>query len=353
MFFTSDNASGVPQQVMDALASANQGYTRAYGADDWTARAQARIRDIFDAPRAEVHLVSTGTAANALAIASFTPPWGAVFCHADAHVERDECGAPEFFSGGAKLVHVAGAHGKMTPETLRDALGPDTPVGVHGVQPAMVTLTNLTEAGTAYSVSEISVLCEIAHSRNLPVHLDGARFANALVSQGCTPAQMTWRAGVDVLSLGGTKNGLMGAEAVVIFDPDRHPRGWELELRRKRAGHLWSKHRFLAAQMLAWLEGDLWLDLARHANAMAARLEAGITATPGARLVHPRAGNMVFAEFARDAHRRLQGAGAAYYMWPRSHSLDGPGDEMLSARLVASWSTTAGDVDAFVDLLGA
>lgn len=350
MFFTSDNASGVPGPVLAALAAANQGFAPGYGADDLTARVRDRIRTLFEAPAAEVFLVSTGTAANALALATFCPPWGAVFCHRHAHVEEDECGAPEFYTGGAKLVHVTGPHGKMTPDALAAVIGASGAVGVHSVQPGLLTLTNLTEAGTVYSVSEIRALSAVAQARGLPVHLDGARFANALVTLGCTPADLTWRAGVDVLSLGGTKNGLMGVEAVVIFDPAR---AWEFQLRRKRGGHLLSKHRFLAAQMDAWLTDGLWLDLARHANAMAERLESGLNATPGTRLLHPRGGNIVFAAFPRAAHRRLRAAGSAYYLWPMTQSLEGDGNEPLSARLVTSWCTTAAQVDEFVTVLRA
>ncbi|MEY4984684.1 MAG: hypothetical protein RIR62_2950, partial [Pseudomonadota bacterium] len=237
MFFTSDNASGVPPEVMAALHCANEGFQRSYGADDIMARVTARVREVFDAPEAVVHLVATGTAANALAIASHCPPWGAVFCHRHAHIAEDECGAPEFYAGGAKLVLVDGAHGRMTPDTLAQALAVTGDSGVHGVQRGMLSLTNVTEAGTVYTPSEIAALTALARAHGLPCHLDGARFANALVATGATPAEMTWQAGIDVLSFGGTKNGLLGVEAVVFFDPAR---AWEFELRRKRGGHLFS-----------------------------------------------------------------------------------------------------------------
>jgi threonine aldolase len=345
MYFASDNSSGVPDQVLAAIARANEGFAPGYGADEVMARVRARIREIFEAPEAAVHLVATGTAANALSIATFCPPWGAVYCHRIAHIEEDECGAPEFYTGGSKLVLIDGADGKIDPAALAAKLGSAAQVGVHNVQKGLVSLTNLTEAGARYAVGEIAELCRIAKSHGLPVHLDGARFTNALVAEGCTPAEMTWRAGVDVVSLGGTKNGLMGVEAVVIFDPVR---AWEFELRRKRGGHLFSKHRFLSAQMDGWLDGDLWLDLARHANAMAERLEAGLAGHSGARLRHPRGGNMVFAEWPRAGHRAAQNAGARYYFWPFDQSLDGPDEAPLSARLVASWSTTEADVDRFL-----
>ncbi|WP_209424815.1 beta-eliminating lyase-related protein [Pararhodobacter sp. SW119] len=348
MFFASDNSSGVPEQVLASLARANDGFALGYGADEVMTRVRTRIREIFEAPEAAIYLVATGTAANALALATFCTPWGAVYCHRIAHIEEDECGAPEFYTGGSKLVLMDGPDGRMDPAVLAAKLDRAAAVGVHNVQKGMLSLTNLTEAGARYSVADIRALCDIAKAHNLPVHLDGARFTNALVAEGCTPAEMTWRAGVDVVSFGGTKNGLMGVEAVVIFDPVK---AWEFELRRKRGGHLFSKHRFLSAQMEGWLDGDLWLDLARHANAMAERLEAGLARIPGARLLHPRGGNMVFAEWPRAGHRAAQDAGARYYFWPFDQSLEGPGDAPVSARLVASWSTTEGHVDRFLDLI--
>lgn len=344
MFFASDNSSGVPAEILEALARANAGFTPGYGAEEIMERVRARIREIFEAPEAAVYLVATGTAANALSLATFCPPWGAVYCHHVAHIEEDECGAPEFYTGGAKLVLMDGEHGKIDPQALEVKLKNAAPVGVHNVQKGMLSLTNLTETGSRYSVAEIRALAAVAKGHGLPVHLDGARFTNALVAEGCTPAEMTWKAGVDVLSFGGTKNGLMGVEAVVIFDPAR---AWEFELRRKRGGHLFSKHRFLSAQMDAWLTDDLWLSLARHANAMAGRLETGLKALPGTALLHPRGGNMLFASFPRAAHRRARAHGAAYYDWPGSHP-DGDDTEALSARLVASWSTTEEQVDAFL-----
>lgn len=346
MHFASDNTSGLPPEIMTAIAQANQGYALGYGNDDLTNGLRARIRDVFEAPEAEICLVTTGTAANALALASLTPPWGAIFCHGLAHIEVDECGAPEFYTGGAKLVHVPGENGKMTPEALAAKMTVAGRGVVHSVQPAALSITNLTECGTLYSPAEIAALAAIAHDHGLAVHLDGARFANALVASGTTPAEMSWRAGVDALVLGGTKNGLMGVEAIVVFDPAH---AWELQLRRKRAGHLWSKHRFLAAQMLAWLEDDLWLRLATHANAMAATLEARLA--PHVEFLFLREGNMIFAQWPRSLHRQMQVRGAQYYLWPEGETLDGAEDEPVSARLVTSWSTTQAEIDAFHSLL--
>jgi len=337
MRFASDNTSGAAPEVIAALLRTNDGYDRSYGADAIMARVTALVREIFEAPEAVVHLVATGTAANALAIATHCPPWGAVFCHTHAHVAEDECNAPEFYSG-AKLVLVPGDHGKITPDTLGDALSRTGESGVHGVQRGMLTLTNVTEAGTVYKPAEISALTALAKAQALPCHLDGARFANALVATGASPAEMTWKAGIDVLSLGGTKNGCLGVEGVVLFDPAK---AWELELRRKRGGHLFSKHRFLSAQMEAYLTDNLWLRLAAQANAVGQRLADGLAAKPAVTQAHPVQANMQFPDWPEGSHARLEAAGAAYYRFPAA-----PGRE--AARLVTSWSTTDADVDAFL-----
>lgn len=349
MYFASDNSSGAAPEIMAALAAANEGYAMPYGNDPIMERVRARIRDVFEAPEAAVYLVATGTTANALSLAILANPWDAVFCHRVAHVQEDECGAPEFYTGGAKLVLVEGQDARMTPETLAHAIAATGCGGVHGVQRGPVTITNSTEAGTVYSAAEVAALAGVAKDAGLKVHMDGARFANALVAAGCSPAEMTWKAGVDVLSFGGTKNGCLGVEAVVIFDPAK---AWEFELRRKRGGHLFSKHRYLSAQMDAYLEDDLWLRLAGQANAAARRLSQGLLAVPGATLVHPTQANAVFAAWPRDGHRRAQAAGAKYYYWPHGQTEDGPEEEPLAARLVCSWSTTEADVDGFLALVG-
>lgn len=341
MWFTSDNASGAAPEVMAAVTAANAGYARSYGADAFMDRARDQIREIFEAPEAAVYLVATGTVANALALSLLTPPWGAVFCHQHAHIAEDECGAPEFYMHGAKLALVHGAHGRMDPAALEAAIVKAKGGGVHGVQPGAVSITNVTEAGTVHSVAEVAALAGVARAHGLPVHLDGARFANALVATGATAAEMTWKAGVDVVSFGGTKNGCMGVEAVVIFDPAK---AWEFELRRKRGGHLFSKHRFLSAQMVGYLEDGLWLRLAAHANAMGARLVRGLAQMPDVSLVHPAEANILFPEWAVGTHARLEAAGAAYYPFPAPMGRE-------RARLVASWSTTEADVDQFLAAL--
>jgi threonine aldolase len=335
MRFASDNTSGAAPEVMAAILKANEGYEPSYGADAAMERLTALVRKLFEAPEAAVHLVATGTAANALAIATHCPPWGAVFCHQHAHIAEDECNAPEFYSG-AKLVLVPGAQGKITPTTLSAALATTGEGGVHGVQRGMLSLTNLTEAGTVYTPGEVVTLTALAKQHDLPCHLDGSRFANALVATGATPAEMTWKAGIDVLSLGGTKNGCLGVEAVVLFDPAK---AWEFELRRKRGGHLFSKHRFLSAQMEAYLTDGLWLRLAAQANAMGQRLASGLKAKGVT--VPDAPANMLFPEWPPGTHDRLGAAGAVYYRFPAP-------DGHERARLVASWSTTEADVDRFL-----
>ncbi len=350
MNFASDNASGAAPEIMAAVVAANDGFAPSYGAEAAMERVTARVREIFEAPRAAVHLVATGTAANALALACLCPPWATVYCHETAHVNEDECGAPEFYSGGAKLTGIAGDHGRIDPAALAEVLAAAQHTGVHNVQRGALSLTNATEAGTAYDPDAVRALADVAKGYGLPVHMDGARIANALAYLGCTPAALTWQAGVDVLSLGGTKNGCLGVEAVVLFEPER---AWELQLRRKRGGHLFSKHRFLSAQMEAYLDGDRWLALARHANARAAELARGLAGLPGAALVHPLESNVVFAALPRAAHRAAQVAGVRYYLWPATQSLDGPGEVPLSARFVCSWSTTADEVAAAVGAFAA
>ena len=336
MRFASDNTSGAAPEIIAAILNANEGYERSYGADAAMGRVTALVREIFEAPEAVVHLVATGTAANALAIATHCPPWGGVFCHRHAHIAEDECNAPEFYSG-AKLVLVPGDHGRITPEGLAASLATTGEGGVHGVQRGMLSLTNVTEAGTVYTPAQIAALTALAKAHKLPCHLDGARFANALVATGATPAEMTWKAGIDVLSLGGTKNGCLGVEGVVLFNPEK---AWEFELRRKRGGHLFSKHRFLSAQIEAYLSGGLWLRLAEQANAMGQRLVQGLRDRQAH--VPEAAANMLFPEWAAGTHDRLEAAGAAYYRFPAPEGRE-------RARLVASWSTTEADVDRFLN----
>lgn len=336
MNFASDNTAPVHPQVMAALEAANAAPSMPYGNDALSRDVGAKIAAIFERP-AKVFLVSTGTAANALSLAAMTPVWGSIYCHAAAHIEEDECGAPEFYTGGAKLVGLDGEHGKLAPADLDAALNAAGAGVVHHVQPAALSLTNATEAGTIYSPAEIAALSAIARKHGLKVHLDGARFANALVASNCTPAEATWKAGVDILSFGGTKNGCLAVEAIVVFDDALAA---TLAFRRKRAGHLFSKHRYLAAQMAGYLDGDLWLDLARRSNAVAAKLASGLAALPGAKLAHPVQANEVFVDLPEAAIAAIEQAGFAVYRW------FGPGTRRL--RLVASWNSRDADAERLI-----
>ena len=347
MNFASDNTGPVHPNVMAALIAANTGYALPYGGDDLTAQTIQNIRDLFEAPDAAVFLVSLGTAANSLILATLSQPWETVFCHTVAHIHEDECNAPEFYSGGTKLTLVPGPEAKMTAENLRRSILAEETRGVHGPQRGPVSLTQATERGTIYSLKEIQEISATAEEFGLPVHLDGARFANAVQSLGCSAAEMTWKSGVDAVTFGGTKNGLMAVEAVIFFNP-KH--AWEFELRRKRGAHLFSKHRFLAAQMQSYLAGDLWLDMAKKSNDASARLVQGLKQIPEVQIDFEPQANIIFAQWARAAHQRLHAAGAQYYVMAGDHTT-GPSDELLPARLVTDWSTTPENIDKFLDIL--
>ena len=343
MNFASDNTSAAHPRVMEALAAANSGHVASYAHDPLTAAAEAQLRALFEAPEAEVYLVAGGTAANALALASISPPWGKIFCSDSAHVLTSECGAIPFQSGGAELVPVAGDGGLIAPDALAQALHDRSRRDVHAGERAALTLTNATEWGRLYTPEAVAALSAQSRDAGMAVHMDGARFANAVAALGCAPADLSHRAGVDALTFGGTKNGAMMLEAVLVFHPAR---AHGFDMRRMRAGHLMSKHRFLAAQMLALLDGGLWLELASHANRMAARLAGGLAAG-GTRLIQPQQTNQVFAELSAEAHARATAAGARYYLWPMVQEEGGP----VTVRLVCGWSTTEAEVDALIAAL--
>jgi threonine aldolase len=341
MFFASDNAGPAHPAVMNRVIAANDAHQMPYGKDTIMDEVRDRIREIFEAPEAAVYLVATGTAANVLALACYTQPWQTVFCSKVAHIEEDECNGPEFYSGGAKLTLVD-TDDKMTPEALDAAINRQTVGNVHGAQPGPVSITQVTERGSVHSLAELRALTAVAKKHGCPVHLDGARFANAQAALGCSSADMTWKSGVDVVSFGGTKNGCLGVEAVIFFDPAK---AWEFELRRKRGAHLFSKHRYLSAQMAGYLEGDTWLDIARASNANAKYLADGLR-TAGATFLHEPDANMIFARFPRAVHQKLHDAGARYYLW--DGTLEGPSNEMVAARMVCDWSITTDQIDSFL-----
>ncbi|HEX9790921.1 MAG TPA: low specificity L-threonine aldolase [Kiloniellales bacterium] len=332
--FTSDNASGVAPEILQALVEANSGPAMPYGADAITQRVSARLAEVFET-EVTVFPVATGTAANSLSLSVMVPPYGAVYCHELAHIHVDECGAPEFYTGGAKLVPLAGAHGKFDAQTLSAAI--EGAGNVHAVQPAAVSITQASEAGTIYSPAEIAALSEVARANGLGLHMDGARFANALVAGNHSPAELTWKSGVDALSFGATKNGALGAEAVVLFKPALAD---TFAYRRKRGGHLFSKMRFLSAQIEAYLRDDLWLRNARHANAMAGQLASGLGKISGVGLCHPVEANEIFARMPEAMIAGLQAKGFVFYRWGAPAACE--------VRLVTSFETDPKDVAAFV-----
>ncbi|KQQ80688.1 low specificity L-threonine aldolase [Aureimonas sp. Leaf324] len=348
MIFASDNWSGAHPAVTQSLERHRAGFAAAYGASDIDKAVERRFNEIFEREVA-VYFVGTGTAANSLSFAAVNRPGGVVMCHREAHIAQDECGAPEFFTHGARMVPVEGSLGRMDPGHLVSELGRFRPGFVHAGQPMAVSLSQATEAGTLYSVAEIAAIGEIAHERNLAFHMDGARFANALAATNASPAEMTWRAGVDILSFGATKNGCWCAEAVVFFDPKQAE---QFPYIRKRGAQLFSKTRFMAAQFAAYLDGGLWLELAAHANAMADALREGIGRSAHARQAWDTRSNEIFAVIETATAERLRTEGATFYDWNAPHDMPGlvrEGEGLY--RLVTSWSTERSDVTRFCDLI--
>ncbi|SOE16367.1 L-threonine aldolase [Hoeflea halophila] len=349
MIFTSDNWAGAHPAIAASLTAHSTGFAPAYGASDLDRKVEQRFNEVFEREVA-VFFVGTGTAANSLALSAVNRPGGVTFCHSEAHVIADECGAPEFFSHGARLAPVEGPEGKMDPASLEAQIARFPAGFVHAGQPMAITLTQATESGTVYSPDEIRTISAIARAHGLPLHMDGARFANALVALDLTPAQMTVDLGIDMVSFGGTKNGCWCAEALVFLKPEMAEQAPFL---RKRAAQLFSKSRFIAAQFDAYFEGDLWLDIARHANILSARLQAGINSSPNARLAWQSPANETFPIISKALSKQLADKGAMFYEWaaPRSAAhLVGPDETMI--RLVTSFATTQEHVDQFIAMLG-
>lgn len=334
MRFFSDNTGGASPEILEAIQEANHGLTVPYGEDEWTARLDAAFAAFFGT-EVRAFPVVTGTAANALALSTVIPPYGSIFCHQEAHIVTDECGAPGFFSGGGQLVMLPGEHGRLAPADFGAALAAH-PTHLHSVQAAALSLTQASEFGTVYRAPELAQLCELAHGRGLAVHMDGARFANAAAFLDCHPGDLTWRAGIDVLSFGATKNGALGAEAVVFFNKNLVR---DFELRRKRAGHLLSKLRYVAAQLLAYLESGLWRRNAERTNALAQR----IGRAAGAVLMHPVEANEVFVDLGVRRRQVLRDRGFEFYDW-------GP-ESAGQARFVVSWDQPETDVPALCEAL--
>ena len=339
MNFASDNAYGACPEILEAVVRSAEGCQPSYGEDDCSNRLRARLSEIFEH---EVYAfpVITGTAANSLALATLCPPHGAIFCHEEAHIASDECAAPEFFTHGAKVVGIAGADGKLTPAAITSVL-PRFSRGVHSPKPSVVSLTQLSELGTAYSAAQVAQISDVCRGNGLFVHVDGARFANALVGQSASPAALTWRAGVDVLSLGATKNGALSAECVIFFD---RALAGDFEYRRKKSGHLISKMRFVSAQLEAYLTDDLWLKSAACANRLAAEMARALMQVQGASLAYPVQGNQIFLYLPDRTVAHLRAGGAKFYDWQASR------DGRTLIRLVTSFATPESSIQQFVEL---
>jgi threonine aldolase len=348
MIFASDNWAGAHPQIAAGLSAHASGYDPAYGDGALDRAVAQRFSEIFEREVA-VFFVATGSAANSLALASLARPGGVTFCHREAHILEDECGAPEYLTGGARLRAVDGTLGKMDPEGLRATINHFVPDFVHAGQPMAVSITQATEVGTVYDLDEIAAISSIAKEYGLPLHMDGARFANALVSLDAIPAEMTWKSGVDIVSFGGTKNGCWCAEAVVLFDTGR---ARDFSFLRKRAAQLFSKSRFIAAQFDAYFRDGLWLETARHANAMTSRLASHIEASPRVRIAWEPQANELFAIMSKDMADRLTAAGAVFHLWNTPNGYAGAiaADETI-CRFVTSFATTDEEIDHFVELI--
>ncbi|MDR1827017.1 MAG: low specificity L-threonine aldolase [Methylobacteriaceae bacterium] len=347
MHFGSDNIVGASQPVLDAILAANSGAEPSYGADSVKKRVDKMFCDLFERD-VQVFLVATGTGANALCVSAMTPPWGMCISNEESHINGEETGAPELYTGGAKLMTLKGDKGRLLPDVL-DAYVRNLSPGFYQMPAKSISVSQLNECGIAYTPDEIAALSDVAKKYRLWMHMDGARFANALVHRKVTPAEMTWKSGVDILSFGATKNGALAAEAIVVFRPELAE---AMEYRRKRAGQTISKGRLLSSQFIGYLENDHWLSNARHANAMAAELKAGLEKIPGIRLPWEVEGNEVFPVMPRKVFKALKDAGAVFYEWPTRSvaAADKPGADETMARLVTSFQTTADEVAQFVDV---
>ena len=338
--FRSDNETPVAPAIMQAIVEANQGTAWAYADDDWSNKLNAVFSELFRT-EAIVLPVSTGTVANSIALSTVTPPWGSVFCHSGAHIYGDECGAPEFFGNGMRLVPVAGKDGKLLPADLEGSVRANEGHGVHSYKPSALSMTQATEAGTIYSIDEVRALCDSAHAMGMKTHMDGARFGNAIATLGCHPAEVTVEAGIDMLSFGASKNGCMAAEALVFFN---QPQLLETAERlRKRSGHLLSKMRYVSAQLLAYVENGRWLEMATHANRQAAKFAETVENHAEARLEYPVQANEVFLNWTKDGFDHLRSKDIQFQMWPGRDDL---------ARFVFGHSTSDEEVGLLVQCMG-
>lgn len=337
--FGSDNQAPAHPLIIEAVVKANSGRSGSYGDDTWTKRALSAMREAFETDDLDMYVVGTGTAANGLGLSILCPPWGAVLALADAHIIADEGAGPEHFTSGARMIGVGGGAARLSAQHLEEASARYVKANVQGPQPRAVSISNLSENGMVYYPAEIKALSAICQREGWGLHMDGARFANAVAGSGCAPAELTWRSGVDALSLGLTKNGALCAEALIIFGQKRDGAAAYL---RKRAGHLFSKQRYLSAQIATMLEQGLWLELADHANAMAVSL-AQVFTEAGAVIVHLVEGNEVFVRLNTTQTDALKQASVGFYLWP-------PAGEACY-RFVTSWETSQDEISTVAGAL--
>tara|TARA_B100000686_G_C16790094_1_gene978044 strand:- start:1800 stop:2852 length:1053 start_codon:yes stop_codon:yes gene_type:complete len=338
MDFRSDNIGKAAPEIIESITLANTGTATPYSNDDFTERLQKRFCELFER-NVIVYTAVTGTAANAIGLSVLTPPYGVIYCHVNSHIATDECGSPELMTGGAKLVGIEGAGAKISPDSFLDALDKSGKGFVHCSQPSVLSITQATEMGMVYNVDEVSALGEIVKSNNLFLHMDGARFANAVSNLGVSPADITWRCGVDVLSFGATKNGTIAAEAIILF---REELADDLSFRHKRAGQLLSKGRFISSQLLAYTENDLWLRLADKANDLALKLQKGFQALDGVIVEGKVQSNEVFVTLPSKVIEGLKNLGAEFYGWPE------PWETTNTIRLVTRWDTEEREINQII-----
>jgi threonine aldolase len=334
--FASDNVAGACPEVLDALMKANEGDSAPYGNDDYSKVLQEKFSEIFE-KEVIVYPTASGTAANALALSTMTPVFGNIYCHKLAHINTDECGAPEFYTGGAKLIPLTGINGKITPEELEKNIS-GTGI-VHHTQPSSVSITQVCETGEVYELDEIKKIADVAHKHKLNMHMDGARFANALVALNCTPAEMTWKSGIDVLSFGATKNGCIAAEAIIFFKPELVG---NLPFLMKRAGHLLSKMSFVSAQLDAYITNEVWLRNAKHANAMGKKLSQGLDQHKNIELAYPTDANEIFVKIPKDIIDQLNSEG---------YTINDDEWDGKAVRLVTAWNTNLSDIETFLNFI--
>ena len=334
--FASDNVAGACPEVLDAILKANEGDRAPYGDDEISKNLQNKFSEIFE-KEVIVFPTSSGTAANALALSTMTPSFGNIYCHKLSHINVDECGAPEFYTGGAKLVNLNGVNGKITAEELNKSISGKGVV--HHTQPSSVSITQLCETGEAYELDEIKKISEIAHNHKLNMHMDGARFANALVSLDCSPAEMTWKSGIDVLSFGATKNGCLAAEAIIFFKPELVG---NLPFLMKIAGHLLSKMSFVSAQLDAYITNEVWIRNAKHANAMGKKLSQGLDQHKNIELAYPTDANEIFVKIPKDIIDQLNSEG---------YTINDDEWDGKAVRLVTAWNTSLSDIETFLNFI--